>query len=798
MKRFVRTFCFLLAMIFVLTACDQVFCKHRDADDDSFCDSCGTNYADGTDVVVDTSTSVEPNTVQSVYLEAQKLGYTGSLDEFLALCKGKDGLGITKVEINANGDLLVYYTNAPTTAINLGKIIGSKGETGEAGLTPFIGLNGNWWIGSTDTGVKAKGETGAAGITPQIRINSTTNEWEISTDSGKTWVSTGTKAQGSASGACANGHTPGEWVADERENICEDIIKRKFCTVCECVLDVGIEQGAGHMEIEDEEVIEATCTTPGLWQLYCEFCGDVLFEMEIEPGHNPGDWKYVPATGNASPTWEKRCTECGELLESIDRNPGVGLIDPEKDENGRVKDDLDQYDLNYGGETITLLYWKDVERPEFEQKEITNDNVLDAIYDRTISVEDRLNIDLEFIPMYAAYGDGVREEFLRHIDAVRLAQTHDYDIIATMARTEAGLAIRGHLQDLSRVEESYINLEKPWWPKTLVDTVSFGNGSYYFVSGDMSTNVIHMMHMIFINKDMFADLKMDLPYQDVRDGKWTIDRMIEITKDVWIDLDGNNVQSKDDQLGFCALNYVCDSFYPAANMRYFEQDDLEMLKISPDYTSAKAVRLFSKLGDWASGNAIWITNSSKADKNSDTRSLFRKGKTLMWLEHACYLESSLGYGRVDFDYGVVPTPKYDENQVNYYTGMGNPWSLYGIFVDLDDRGDKQEALSMVTAVLECYASENYRIVIPELFEVNMQLKYLSSDDDRTMLEYVRSGIVFDLGKIFAADTDNLPERASNAIVANSSWSDTYPKYLPSAEEKLKKIVSDFKQEQAAG
>lgn len=34
---------------------------------------------------------------------------------------------------------------------------------GEDGLTPFIAENGNWWIGTTDTGVKAKGTDGADG-----------------------------------------------------------------------------------------------------------------------------------------------------------------------------------------------------------------------------------------------------------------------------------------------------------------------------------------------------------------------------------------------------------------------------------------------------------------------------------------------------------------------------------------------------------------------------------------------------------------------------------------------------------
>ena len=34
---------------------------------------------------------------------------------------------------------------------------------GENGLTPFIGENGNWWIGTTDTGVSAKGAKGDTG-----------------------------------------------------------------------------------------------------------------------------------------------------------------------------------------------------------------------------------------------------------------------------------------------------------------------------------------------------------------------------------------------------------------------------------------------------------------------------------------------------------------------------------------------------------------------------------------------------------------------------------------------------------
>ena len=41
---------------------------------------------------------------------------------------------------------------------------GGSGEPGKDGITPHIGENGNWYIGETDTGVKAQGEDGV-GIT---------------------------------------------------------------------------------------------------------------------------------------------------------------------------------------------------------------------------------------------------------------------------------------------------------------------------------------------------------------------------------------------------------------------------------------------------------------------------------------------------------------------------------------------------------------------------------------------------------------------------------------------------------
>ncbi len=91
---------------------------------------------------------------------------------------------------------------------------GQPGQPGKDGETPYVGENGNWWIGETDTGVRAEGvpgtdgvngtdgtdgadgedgEDGKDGVTPKLRINGD-GYWEVSYDEGKSWESLGVKA----------------------------------------------------------------------------------------------------------------------------------------------------------------------------------------------------------------------------------------------------------------------------------------------------------------------------------------------------------------------------------------------------------------------------------------------------------------------------------------------------------------------------------------------------------------------------------------------------------------------------
>ena len=105
---------------------------------------------------------------------------------------GADGVGIAKIEKTATNDNVDTYTvtltngKTYTFTVTNGKDgangkdgeNGKDGADGKDGLTPFIGENGNWWIGENDTGVKAAADdsvpVGSGNATEAEGVNTVT------------------------------------------------------------------------------------------------------------------------------------------------------------------------------------------------------------------------------------------------------------------------------------------------------------------------------------------------------------------------------------------------------------------------------------------------------------------------------------------------------------------------------------------------------------------------------------------------------------------------------------------------
>ncbi|MBR7184206.1 MAG: carbohydrate ABC transporter substrate-binding protein [Clostridia bacterium] len=441
------------------------------------------------------------------------------------------------------------------------------------------------------------------------------------------------------------------------------------------------------------------------------------------------------------------------------------------DEDGFLLDSIPSH-LRWEGETVDVLHW-DTQQPEFAVEAATGEVVNDAIFKRNQTVEDRFGITLTFREEKGSVSD--QKNFVNVVERTVSAGELVYDIIAAYSRVSGTLAQSGYLYDLNDVY--YLDFTKPWWPETMLETSTIGD-KLYFVSGDMSTNLIYMLYGIYYQKDMLIDEGLEDPQQLVLDHKWTLDKMIEMTTDIYRDLDGNGTKTFYDRFGMSAVNYHLDAFYWGSGLTLVEDDEETLLKISPDFFGEKAIALFDKLMTWVTSEDVYC-DESKAYEYSQNN-----GNALFMLNR---LQLATNYLRnADFSYGVLPAPLYDESQENYISVVANPYTNYGIIADCVDP-DRSGA------VLEAWASAAYRTTTPALFEVTMNVKYSEDPVNAQMYDIIRSTAAFDLGRIFSESLDTAQDYYTQALIYEVPWtsmSASLEKQLPKMLEKLVDKLDD--------
>ena len=117
------------------------------------------------------------NNVYVTNVETTEDGYTIKFSDGTeaSITNGQDGVNAPIVSVQQDTDGNYYWTLDGEWLLVNGEKVRANGIDGNNG---------------------ENGENGKDGITPQVRINPTTKEWEISTDGGQTWTSTGVIAEG--------------------------------------------------------------------------------------------------------------------------------------------------------------------------------------------------------------------------------------------------------------------------------------------------------------------------------------------------------------------------------------------------------------------------------------------------------------------------------------------------------------------------------------------------------------------------------------------------------------------------
>ncbi|MBQ8509372.1 MAG: hypothetical protein IJ493_05620 [Clostridia bacterium] len=376
---------------------------------------------------------------------------------------------------------------------------------------------------------------------------------------------------------------------------------------------------------------------------------------------------------------------------------------------------LEQADYEGAGFNILAREWG-LYNNYFFAEEQTGDVMDDAIYNRDKTVEEYLNIDITYEYTELEINNAVQNAVMSGDDIYQLALTHCISGIAMMV--EEGL-----LYDFNDFE--YVNLSADYWNHNANERLSVNGKQFYAISDYMIADP----NALLFNKGLLEEFKLENPYDIVRSGEWTLDKMMEMASAATRDLDGNSTYDYKDQYGYAmSSDWHFNSFYYSSGIYLVDKDSNGKFQLA--LGGERTTRLMEKMYELINSPDSYIW---KHDVPTEERLTIDTGRVL-------FCETSLNvlneFRDTDVEYGILPLPKLDASQETYTV---NDWSgMMCVPVTVEN----PEMIGKAIELLSYYSTTT---TLPTYFDIVLGVKLSRDEDSREMLELIFDNIVFDAG-----------------------------------------------------
>ena len=396
----------------------------------------------------------------------------------------------------------------------------------------------------------------------------------------------------------------------------------------------------------------------------------------------------------------------------------VETIDP--NDRSQTKDSLPE-NLDFGGRKFGVYCASTVRNEEFFAGlgEETGEVVEDAVYRRNLSVQERLNIVFQS----DSYDFGWNQ-IAGEVQKLVMAGDPTYDLFLGAQAGVTQLVTENCFVNAYDVE--YLDFSQPWWNNNFMNELAVGSDYRFYLTGDFFMDALYWTRTLFFNKKLYADYydNADELYKEVLDGKWTIDRMAQIAKDVYVDLNNNGVSDADDQLGLGTYLTMSstDAFIYGSDVVFTTRDEDGFIELS--MMSDDAITLAEKVVDLFYQPGTYFN----FDGDAPNQNVFIEGR-MMFLGNSNFGAAKALRDMKD-DFGFLPYPKFDEEQTEYKNLVHDSNLLGGISV-------ASQNLDIVGACLEALSAETYRYVTPAWYETALKVKYSRDDLSSQMIDLIK-------------------------------------------------------------
>ncbi len=403
-------------------------------------------------------------------------------------------------------------------------------------------------------------------------------------------------------------------------------------------------------------------------------------------------------------------------------------------------------ELDFGGEKVVFLTRENQENEnggisffevDFTVEDLNSNALNDSLYNRELYVEDRLGVEIENVRV-----EDVGQEMQKIL-------TSGDDIYDAVISDNAGLSMyvfQDFLIDLYTVD--HLDLDKPWWSQNFNEEAKIFD-SLYITTGSAFLSLLKNTYAVYYNKSLAEDYSVGKPdlsnlYDIVDAGDWTFDKFIELGGDLYDDINGNSIRDLEDVYGIAYDRYFpIDAIWSGFDISVFSRtnDGWFEFDVNTDKMYTALEKIYVMINELKGSITANVGTDVETSYSCDRPEVhFASGTNLFLVERLGFAEKDTMRNMQD-DYGVLPFPKYDENQKDYYSFSHD---YYGAAV-IPITNERPE---MVGAVLEAMASFSYRDTIPAYLDTVLKGQYMSDAESRRMIDKVVAGITIDAAWIY--------------------------------------------------
>ena len=446
----------------------------------------------------------------------------------------------------------------------------------------------------------------------------------------------------------------------------------------------------------------------------------------------------------------------------------------------------DFMDVNFGGKTFNFAVSKGWsggwDNYEIYAEATGSDNLItEAIINRNAVVESLYNCKIR---------DTKTDDPSGLLNNDVALGTSNYDFLMQL-----WYGVRESCMNIANLD---IDLSHSWWNQDYIDTFSFdynGKKVLHSISGKFNLIMYDSINTLFVDMDVYdravasGKTNIDL-YQTVKDGTWTVEKMLELMDAAKVDVNGDSQLNFDDGdiFGFIAhKNSISEYafFYSTGIKTVMKDDNNQYVSINASNTDmayvSRVIDEATKVYKSPAFGSIGELNSVKALANG--QSLF----SAQWTIRLHSNHEFVNYG-IDFSekrISVVPYPKFDENQEDYHSFIFSRG--YGLQVS--------KAITDHTAAaqfLEVFGYHSEKLLYPEYIKC-IKTQCLCDDGAGEMLDIVlksarcdygiwngSTGVINRIGEMVTSGKNNFSKAIASASktcqnVLDQAMSDTYKK-----------------------